>query len=67
MTISRAVSRTMPSVGMSSVGAVKNAASSALSRAPEAAGRETSIARSRVEKRLVTSTYGAGSPAAHSA
>src|SRR2546429_437144 len=61
-----AILRTMPSVGISSVGAVKNFRSAA-DRSSELSGREKSTARSRVMKRLVTSIYGLASRAGHSA
>src|SRR4029077_19509013 len=64
--ISYAVLRTMPSVGMSSVGAVVNFA---VAGSILIAGSclEKSIARLMVEKVLVTSTTGALSLADHSA
>ena len=64
--ISSAVLRTMPSVGMRSVGAVKNLRSAA-ERSSELSGREKSTARSRVMKRLLTSTTGFSSFFGHSA
>ncbi len=66
LTISRAVSRTMPSMGMSSVAAVLKAALLAsIFRA--GSGLLKSVARLRVENVLMTSSTGAFSPGLHSA
>src|SRR5689334_993817 len=64
--ISYAVRRTMPSVGMSSVGAVANFAVAGSSLIAGSC-LEKSIARLMVEKVLVTSTTGAWLLADHSA
>src|SRR5207248_10255897 len=64
-TFTSAVSRTRPSHGIISVGAVYKATSALLSFARR--GLDTSTARSRVAKRLVSSTKGASCPGDHSA
>src|SRR5947209_1568549 len=64
-TFMSAVSRTRPSHGIISVGAVYRATSALLSFAVR--DLDTSTARSRVAKRLVSSTNGASCPGDHSA
>src|SRR5436189_4762906 len=64
--ISYAVLRTMPSVGMRSVGAVVNFANAGWILM-DGSRREKSITRLRVANVLVTSTSGAFSPGFHSA